>query len=400
MGAGFTSSLDIANRALTLIGQRSIASFTEDSKAAALMAASYDKLRLSELERNCWVAAVRKAALRPLETAYNTTNTTPAGPTQSMLVTPPGYDPEKTYSVGALVTYQSVTYQAQQEVPLATAPGEPNTTYWEVFYGSLVATPWSDPTGGATSAPGGYYAGEIVYILDGTTPTAYLSLLSGNSDDPTTIADYDATIVYNKGATVTYSAVVYESQQDLNYANTPTGTGVWTAVPGDRYQSLSGPNWLTLTGATLASITLRYPVGAGPRSQATTRNAYMLPNGYLRQAPQDPKAGSFSFLGSPTGLGYDDMVKQGNLLITRGIGVLVFRFVGDLQDVAQMHPMFCEGLACRLALENCEALTQSTDKLQAIGAQYKQFMFDARTVNAIESGTTEPALDDYLACRV
>lgn len=400
MGASFQTSLDIANQALTMLGQRPIASFKEDSKAASLMLACYDKLRTAELERNCWASAVRKAAMRPLETAYNATASDPAGPLQSMLVTPPGYQDTKTYSVGSLVTYLNVIYQARQLVPLATAPGEPNTAYWEVFYGTMAATPWSDPTASNTSAPGGYYAGEIVYVLNGTTVTAYISLLSNNEDDPTTIADFDATVVYNLGATVTYSSTVYESQMDLNYGNTPTGTGPWTVVPPDRYQSLSGPNWLALTGASLASITLRYPVGAGPRSQSTTRNAYLLPNGYLRECPQDPKAGSSSYLGSPGGLGYADWVKQGNLLITRDVGVLVFRFVADLQDVGQMHSMFCQGLACRMALDNCEALTQSTEKMQGIMSEYRVFMGDARTVNAIESGSTEPAVDDYISCRL
>jgi hypothetical protein len=57
-------------------------------------------------------------------------------------------------------------------------------------------------------------------------------------------------------------------------------------------------------------------------------------------------------------------------------------------------------LGARIGLEVCERLTQSTAKLSNIGAAYKVFMTEARTVNGIETGAEEPPEDDWLTCRI
>ena len=72
---------------------------------------------------------------------------------------------------------------------------------------------------------------------------------------------------------------------------------------------------------------------------------------------------------------------------------------GNVHDVRRMDAMFCEGLACRVAIGVVESLTQSVSKKNSIAAEYKLFMSEARTVNAIEIGSEEPPLDDYIACR-
>ena len=80
--------------------------------------------------------------------------------------------------------------------------------------------------------------------------------------------------------------------------------------------------------------------------------------------------------------------------------MIIHRFVADVHDVRRMDAMFCEGLACRIAMGVCETLTQSVSKLGAISTLYKQFMTEARIVNGIETGSEEPPEDDYIACRV
>jgi hypothetical protein len=79
---------------------------------------------------------------------------------------------------------------------------------------------------------------------------------------------------------------------------------------------------------------------------------------------------------------------------------IVLRFVADVQDVATMDPMFCEGLACRIGFEICETLTQSNTKQQTIASTYKEFMNKAKRSNAIDMSATEPPLDDFIACRI
>ena len=78
----------------------------------------------------------------------------------------------------------------------------------------------------------------------------------------------------------------------------------------------------------------------------------------------------------------------------------VYRFTADVQDVTKMDDMFCEGLACRIGLEVAEPLTQSGAKIGTISQEYKTFMSEARIVNGIETGPTEPPEDDYVTCRI
>jgi hypothetical protein len=106
-----------------------------------------------------------------------------------------------------------------------------------------------------------------------------------------------------------------------------------------------------------------------------------------------------SYLGSPSGLPYDDWIFEGDFITTTDSPVIILRFVADIQDVSLMDPMFCEGLGARIGLEICEPLTQSDSKLGTISQIYKTFMGEARAINGIETGTVEPPLDDYISCR-
>ena len=119
----------------------------------------------------------------------------------------------------------------------------------------------------------------------------------------------------------------------------------------------------------------------------------------MRKAPQDPKAGSVSWFGSPTNRNYDDWLFQHKYIVSMQSDNIAFRFIADTVDVTEMDPMFCEGLACQIAMQACEPLTQSATKIKVIADFYKLQMGDARTANALEIGTEEAPLDDYLECR-
>lgn len=198
---------------------------------------------------------------------------------------------------------------------------------------------------------------------------------------PMTIQPYDATAVYFTSELVLSAGVVYLSLVSSNADLPPSA------------------KWVSL-GAASAALTVLYPIGSGPADQNVTRNIYHLPANFLREAPQDPKAGSTSWLGGPSGLAYTDWEMEGDYIVTTDIGVIVFRFVADVTGVQRMDPMFCEGLAARIAVEVCEPLTQSVEKKQTAAASYSKFMGEARIVNGIETGTTEPPEDDYIQCRL
>lgn len=377
--AEYRTPIDIANRALDHCGVPPIVAFTDDSKGADRVNSVYDKLRIAELRRNVWRFSIRKAALRAVDTT-------------TMLLVPEAFDATETYPQGSIVSCSNTIYFAAQAVPANTTPGAPNEAYWTVYFGPLTVTPYDSTLS--------YYAGELVYDVVGTTVNIYQCLTTGTEADPTAAPDdWDSTLTYNIGDTVTYSSAVWQSKIDLNTANIPTVGLNWQSVPAAQGATQVGQDWLQID-ASVRYQRFQYPIGAGPSSQASSRNIYRLPSGYLRKAPQDPKAGAVSYLGAPGGLPSDDWEHEGNFITTVDSEVIVLRFAADIQDVTLMDPMFCEGLGARIGLEICEPLTQSDSKLSTISQIYKTFMSEARNVNGIEVGPVEPPLDDYLVCRI
>jgi len=252
-----------------------------------------------------------------------------------------------------------------------------------------------------------------------------------NPISPTPVGEWLATTTYSTGFFVMFNGVEYVSIVNANTANKPSSSPTfWSPLTGGTaYMSLVNLNygnspatsptqwstsfvlgpgnqqWLQIGGATapggvtLASPDIIYPLGTGPASQTRTRNIYQLPAGFLREAPQDPKAGSSSFLGAPSGLFYTDYKYENNYIVTDEAHPILYRFCADTVDVTTMDPMFCEMLGARMALEVCETLTQSADKLRTIASEYEKFGGEARIVNGIETGPTEPPEDDYITAR-
>lgn len=421
----FLDSLDIANRALQHCGAEKILSVTEDSKNNKEVSFAYDKVRRAELRRNVWRFAVRKAVLRAIDTT-------------TMLIAPAVWNSTTIYLPGAIVKdVNGQLWISSEPENVNNSPGD--TGVWDMYCGPMTADLFDATTS--------YSAGELVYKAgaDPASYAVYMSLQNGNSDDPSVAtawvstttylandvvsyggynwrslipfntgvtpasgpAAFDPTATYSSGQTVTGSDnFIYSSVGNGNVGNDPvTDGGVhWTNthLPNawSRSQTLASASvkWRAIAAA-IKNLVFLYPIGAGPSSDATSRNVFRLPAGYLKEAPQDPKAGSNSYLGAPSGLPYDDWQLEGDYLISSDGGPIVFRFVYDVTKVAAMDDMFCEGLACRIAAAICEPVTQSNAKLQTIASEYKLVMGEARTVNAIENGAVEPPEDDYVTCR-
>lgn len=420
----FLDSLDIANRALQHCGVARIRSVDEVSKNNSETAFAYDTLREPELRRNVWRFSIRKAVLRALDE-------------DTLMLEPHAWDAGTLYLFGALARdTNGVIWQSVVSSNLGNEPG--STTAWEEYFGPLSVARYDATTS--------YFAGELVYKEAGDPGgfVVFLSLVGSNDDDPATSTAYDATVTYHKDEVVSYGGSMWRSLLSINTGTTPAdgpavfdNTAIYasgdtvTAPDGYIYTSLqnantghdpaSYPTWWSNTGvptawdrtptlytsskkwlplfATLKAFPIFYPAGSGPSSDTATRNVFRLPNGWLRRAPRDPKAGSVSFLGAPSGLDYDDHLYEGDYIVSRDVGPIVYRFVANIHDVRRMDPMFCEGLACRVAMGVCEVLTQSTAKLSTIASEYGKFMTEARMVNAIETGSEEPPEDDWITCR-
>lgn len=370
----FTSAVDIVNRGLQRLGSSRITSLTAGtSKSAQEANACYDKLRETELRRNIWRFSIRRVILRAVGTAL------------------PDWDSGVTYVLGSLVTYNDVNYISIHATPNLNQNPATAATYWAVFTGNTSQKVTFPAWGVGTTYPAGM-------IVTGTDGLLYLSMTASNlAHDPTTdtgtywqlyfgpivASAYDDDTTYSVGEIVFSTAqVAYYSTQNGNDNAPSTGTG-----------------WATLTSATLAPLVIPWPAGTGPATDTASRSVFVLPYGYLREAPRDPRAGDYSSLGYPSNLLRTDWEMEGNYIVSNDASPIMFRFAANVSQVSQMDSMFCEGLACRVAYELCETLTNSNTKLQAIGGAYQKWMGEARTVNGIEVGSVNPPLDDYLACR-
>jgi hypothetical protein len=253
-----------------------------------------------------------------------------------------------------------------------------------------------------------------VAVTNGALYMSMIDLNIGNTPSSSP-ANWASGTTYASGNQVCGSdGVIYTSSGNGNIGNNPTTDGgvhwtnTGTLCPWTTVFTQGGGNdqWIQIGGAAAPSgvsltrlSTSIFPLGSGPTWQTWNKNAYRLPSGYLKRAPQDPKSGYFSWLGAPANDAATDWQFEGDYLVTRDGSPIVFRFVADITDVTEMDDQFCEMLGAKVGDEVCEALTQSTAKVASCQAAYKLAEFKAKTANAIETGSDDEPLDDYIACR-
>jgi hypothetical protein len=393
--AEFLTPIDVCNRAMQHLGAKRIdpvRGFTEQSVQASECSFAYGKLRRAELRRNLWSFAIKRTVLRPVNAlaiqgmAFQTTNSGAVSPT--MFLSPALWSSVTTYSGGALVTtIDGTIWQALAPATAAYAPG--NSVAWDEYSGPLTVDAWTPQTS--------YFAGDLVYIAPGDgTYVVYQSLIGGNTDAPAAASLYAAAQVYARDEIVIFNSIVYQSLVDLNYGHQPdTSAAQWSTVITS---GSSATSWRVIA-AELKQMVIMYPLGSGPSVQTASRNAFRLPANYLREAPQDPKAGAISYLGMMGNLAFNDWTYDGAYITSMYAQPIPYRFVADLTNVSTFDDMFCEALAARIAYETCETITQSTAKQESCAKAYQKFMGEAGMVNAIEQGWVEPPLDDLIACR-
>ena len=420
----FAAPVDICNQALQFCGARRVVTLGDDSVNANACNFAYDQVRRNELRRNCWGFSIRRCVLRPVSL-------------ESLTFVPSSWAIGTTYALGALVSYVGETgtateiWQSTVASNLGNAPG-PTSTQWSLYFGPVNYEPFD-----STYVS---YAGEVCYIpaayASGTTYAAgavvtysglpYLSLVGSNtgntpSSSPTdwvvqawpltkTGVVWNVNSQYALGTFVTYGGGLYYALS-TNNGNLPTNATYWALVvqqgpvcylslfPNNASVPGVDANWLALAG-TSTSLQILYPYNAGPVNDAASPNAFMLPYGYLKEAPQDPKAGSQTYLGAPSGGWYSDWVIENGLILSRFPEPIQFRFSADVVNVGQFDSMFCIGFAAAIAATICEEVTQSVSKLSTIRQEYQKAMIEARLTNGIEQGPTEPPEDSFLTCRV
>lgn len=334
----FLKPEDIVNRAIQNLGARKINTLQDASLQANEAAFTYDKLRLFELRRTPWRFATARAMLR-IFTA-----------TMERFV-PPAWVSTTTYAAGALVQDANGIYWiSNYATNLNNQPGVPvagQPQWWVQYFGPIWADAW------ANSAAVTYEAGDVVYKT-GTTGTVYIC----TANNTVGTVDPVGTPWVSMGTAMTVKTP---------FMFQPAGPGLTLTQGGN--QQVFG--------------------------QGRARNLFPLPNGFLRALAPDPKVEGTSTLSTSAALQQLDWQFEGNWLITNSAGPILLRFVADVSDVPSMDPMFCEGLATHIEYALCERVTGSNVKKQAAAAAYQKFIRDARRINWLEIGNTEPEEEEY-----
>jgi hypothetical protein len=119
---------------------------------------------------------------------------------------------------------------------------------------------------------------------------------------------------------------------------------------------------------------------------------YPLPSDYLALVQVNDiyvRAGNSSALWS---------VEAGHIL-TNIEAPLKVRYIQRVTNPGLFDPMFSEALACKLAMEACETLTQSETKFNRLAEQYKVAVLDAQRQSSIENPPDELPQGSWLDAR-
>lgn len=442
-GLAYQTSLDIANRALQHLRVRRIFSFSDSTLAAKETNFVYDKLRQAELRNNLWRFATKRTMLYALGVS-------------TYLWTPPNYNAATSYSLGSIVVDAGGTWwQSKTNANLGNTPAPGNN--WQTYFGPDSCQPFFTTAQSAPAAPaifttaGGSLPQQTYFVKVTYTGSSGETAASGESQitapqntvlnvtSPSAVAGATGFNVYVSNSSNTE---MLQNSTPINLGSNwtepttglifgirpPSGALTTTASPtistssagffqgdltsfnGAVYLSLVNVNndvpptvnWLAVNG-TIAPLEILYPLGVGPASDTTTRNAFRLPHGFLRQAPSSPKGAANPWLGSPRGNLREDWVFEGNYIVSSEIAPIMMRFVAEFVDVPDMDPMFCEMLAARIAEETGPLLVQDPtmwpEILANVQRHYGTERFKAVAVDAIEIGPVDPDLDDFITCR-
>lgn len=74
-------------------------------------------------------------------------------------------------------------------------------------------------------------------------------------------------------------------------------------------------------------------------------------------------------------------------------------YIKQVTDTSRFPPPFTEAVACKLAWQCCEELTQSNTKKADIKAEYEEAIMEARRTNAIQSLAQDPPTDAWVQAR-
>lgn len=100
----------------------------------------------------------------------------------------------------------------------------------------------------------------------------------------------------------------------------------------------------------------------------------------------------------PPTVGLDWQI-EGRKILTNDSNVLYLKYIRDVEDATQFDASFYNVVAAALAIDICQRLTQSNQKMSLLEQDYKDAVIAARRVNAFESGPEGAVDDDWWVAR-
>lgn len=120
-------------------------------------------------------------------------------------------------------------------------------------------------------------------------------------------------------------------------------------------------------------------------------NQFALPSDFLRLLPPNfPNDLDWQIENGGDGVIY---------IRTNDTSALQVRYIARIVDPNQFDVLFREALACSLAMEICEKITQSNSKYEAISKNYIRVIREARRINAFENIAQEPPESTWITVR-
>lgn len=189
--SAFTTPVDIANIAATLLGARRITTLTDSTKFARTAANVIDKLRAVELRRSVWTSATRRAVMR--ENVSTTVNVSFAA-----------WAIGTTYATGDVISYANLLWISTIESNIANTPGAAGVgAKWVPYFGPTVAQSYSSAVQ--------YYPGDVAF----TSTVVYIAVAPSLNQ-----AQAANTAYWHIMAGATKSTIIQTSP--VGYENNPT----------------------------------------------------------------------------------------------------------------------------------------------------------------------------------
>jgi hypothetical protein len=121
---------------------------------------------------------------------------------------------------------------------------------------------------------------------------------------------------------------------------------------------------------------------------------YSLPNDYLAIIRDDESGQTVDWR---IEAGEDG---EGVFIVTATESPLEIRYIARIEDPNYYDPLFIEAFACKLALETCEEITQSTSKKESIRGDYDAAIAEAKKQGAYEQPAQDFPEDDWILARL